>query len=95
VERYHKVSLQSNLLSRGPIPTNIGNLSHLLRLYLYDNMFSGSIPSSLGNCSKLEDIELSFNSLRGEIPVSIWRISSLVHILVHNKILEGILSGQR
>ena len=39
---------------KGPIPTEIGNLSNLIHLNLENNLLSGQIPDVLGNLPKLQ-----------------------------------------
>lgn len=39
--------------SYGELPTELGNLSNLRKLYLSDNSFTGTIPSELGRLSHL------------------------------------------
>ena len=58
----------------GPIPSSIGSLSHLERLYLENNRFSGPIPASIGSLSNLKGLNLSYNKeLSGALPSMINR----------------------
>ncbi|PHT54318.1 hypothetical protein CQW23_08780 [Capsicum baccatum] len=56
--------LAGNRIS-GNLPKEIGNLSHLATLSLYDNQLIGSIPAPLFNISSLLLANLAFNSLSG------------------------------
>ena len=51
----------------GPIPTEIGNLINLERLYLDDNRLT-AIPPEMGNLSNLRNLRLQRNLLTGSIP---------------------------
>lgn len=62
----------------GWIPSSIGNLTRLYRLYLYVNELEGSIPPNLENCKKLQEMDLSHNRLSGNIPPQVLGLSSLV-----------------
>ena len=51
------------------IPSGLGDLPKLQRLYLSDNRLTGSIPSELGNLGELEAVRLGgTNELTGCIP---------------------------
>ncbi|GFQ04594.1 protein too many mouths [Phtheirospermum japonicum] len=52
----------------GPIPHELGNLTHLTILDLHRNNLNGSIPVSLGRITGLRSLDLSCNRLSGSIP---------------------------
>ena len=62
-----ELRLPHNLLS-GQIPTELGNLSSLTRLSLWDNQLSGTVPSELSRLANLTYLWLNQNKLTGEIP---------------------------
>jgi len=62
--------LSENQLT-GSIPSEIGNLTNLTKLYLSDNQLTGSIPSEIGNLTNLTQNFLDNNQLTGQIPESI------------------------
>ncbi|KMS94975.1 hypothetical protein BVRB_013590 [Beta vulgaris subsp. vulgaris] len=69
---------QENYLSnpdglRGPIPPQLGMLSHLTSLHLGANILNGSIPTSFANLHKLQFLYLGHNRLSGSIPNIIFR----------------------
>ena len=41
----------------GAIPSELGDLSSLTGLHLWDNQLSGEIPTQLGNLSNLTELE--------------------------------------
>ena len=63
----------------GNIPTFIGGLSTLVRLYLSNNRLSGTIPRELSdrNLVDLEEIYLHGNNLSGTVPASLADLPSL------------------
>ena len=56
----------------GPIPAQLGKLSHLTTLSLNKNKLNGSIPISIGRIRTLNQLDLSSNTLSGTIPDSIF-----------------------
>ena len=51
----------------GSLPAELGNLSNLTNLFLFENQLTGSIPSELGNLGNLQYLALSNNQLSGSI----------------------------
>ncbi|KAE8124789.1 hypothetical protein FH972_019642 [Carpinus fangiana] len=83
------LQLQDNYFSR-EIPPEIGLLTKLQILCLFNNSLSDSIPSEVGNLKDLLEIDLSQNHLSGPIPVELGKLTQLqVLSLASNK-----LSGQ-
>ena len=84
------LSLQRQLVERSSVPSELGNLSGLERLWLYDNQLSGAIPSALGNLANLEELYLWDNRLSGEIPVELGNLSNLKGLGIGgNEFLSG------
>jgi len=75
----------------GNIPSEIGSLTHLQSLYLYNNQLTGNIPSEIGNLSQLLFLFLSFNGLTGSIPQEIGNIVSLQSLFLCYNELSGII----
>ena len=61
----------------GEIPPEIGNLTNLIVLRLYDNQFTGEIPSEIGYLTNLERLKLHTNQLTGSIPETLCDLSNL------------------
>ena len=80
--------LQDNGLS-GSIPSSLGNLSSLHRVWLNGNELSGSIPSTLGNLSNLQQLSLHSNGLSGSIPSTLGNLSNLTGLWLNGNELSG------
>ena len=65
----------------GGVPPELGNLTGLQELYLWNNELSGEIPSELGNLTNLQGLYLSQNQLSGEIPSELGNLASLQELL--------------
>ncbi len=61
----------------GPIPPDLGSLSNLGALYLWENQLTGPIPPELGSLSNLGALDLSGNQLTGPIPPELGSLSNL------------------
>ena len=59
---------------RGEIPPELGNLTDLETLDLWDNQLRGEIPPELGNLNNLKSLDLADNELRGEIPAVLGKL---------------------
>ncbi|WP_420448604.1 Ig-like domain-containing protein [Candidatus Palauibacter sp.] len=71
----HLALLDNNL--KGYIPSEVGDLSELIELWLHFNDLTGPIPPELGKLSSLEGLDLNVNSLTGPIPLELGELSSL------------------
>ena len=84
----------SNLIRSGlknSLPREIGNLTELRRLRLYNSDFTGPIPPEIGNLKKLEFLELDQNKFSGNIPKEIGNLTNLTDLWMQNNLLEGSL----
>ena len=73
----------------GRIPTELGSLSNLERLWLSGNQLTGEIPPELGGLSNLTELRLWSNQLTGEIPPELGRLSNLRHLWLWSNQLTG------
>jgi len=73
----------------GEIPSEIGNLINLERLYLNGNQISGEIPAEIGNLINLERLYLKDNQISGEIPPEIGNLNSLERLYLNENQLSG------
>ena len=70
IENTTELDLGSQGLT-GSIPPEIGDLTNLRHLYLYNNQLTGSIPSEIGNLTNLTRLYLENNQLTEVIPEGI------------------------
>ena len=73
------------------IPSEIGLLTKLVILSLYNSGLSGSIPSSISQLTLLQLLSFSNNKLTGIIPPSISSLTNLESLLLNNNALTGTI----
>ncbi|MCZ0954476.1 MAG: leucine-rich repeat domain-containing protein, partial [Rhodospirillaceae bacterium] len=86
--RVTMIDLSSNQLS-GSIPAELGDISNLEELWLYNNELSGPIPGELGDLSSLRLLILSLNQLSGSIPTGLGNLSNLELLSLNANKLSG------
>lgn len=91
--RVSVVSLSENSLT-GEIPSELGSLSHLRRLYLQRNRIAGPIPPELGNLTRNEALFLHRNALGGTIPAELGNLSNLRWLALNANQLSGTIPAQ-
>ncbi len=79
---------------RGPhggrrIPPELGGLSALRRLVLFNNRLWGTIPSELGQLRELRELDLSNNAFSEAIPPELGRLANLTHLNLFVNRLTG------
>ncbi|KAH7856321.1 hypothetical protein Vadar_000055 [Vaccinium darrowii] len=79
----------NGLYLEGELAPDLGRLSYVRYIVLYNNHFSGAIPKEIGALTKLEVLDLRNNSLSGTIPAEIGRLKLLKHLLICNNSFEG------
>ncbi|CAB9498828.1 Leucine Rich Repeat [Seminavis robusta] len=83
----------SNNRLNSSIPTELGALSKLQRLWILQNRLTGVLPSELGACRALQTLELAGNLLSGEIATQVSEMTSLKHLdLARNRIGGSLVS---
>ncbi len=73
----------------GSIPPELGNLSNLTYLSLWNNSFTGNIPPELGNLSNLTHLHLHENDFTGNIPPELGNLSNLESLNLWYNNLSG------
>ncbi|GAP70180.1 por secretion system C-terminal sorting domain [Bacteroidales bacterium 6E] len=76
---------------RGVIPKEIGYLTELQTLNIYNSNLTGSLPPEIGNLTKLENLMISSTNLGGSIPVEIENLTELRNINLSSNLLTGNL----
>lgn len=82
------LNLRSNQLT-GSIPSDIGDLTSLQRLYLDNNRLSGPLPDELGSLSNLTQFSAAANRLSGPLPASLASMPALQWLLLDGNRLSG------
>jgi hypothetical protein len=83
-----ELKLQTNQLS-GDIPSRLGDLGGLKRLWLQENQLSGGIPPELGDLAGLRALVLWGNQLSGPIPAALGDLLDLRTLKLHSNALGG------
>ncbi|MCX6582628.1 MAG: Ig-like domain-containing protein [Candidatus Aminicenantes bacterium] len=73
----------------GILPSELGNLSNLQTLKMWNNPLSGSIPAALGNLSHLTECDLSDNQLSGSLPAELGNLTNLSILAIRYNELSG------
>jgi len=73
------------------IPTEIGLLTKLTNLYLYDNEFTGEIPSEIGYLTELTNLFLMGNQLSGRMPTELGSLTNLLILFFDSNKLSGTI----
>ncbi len=81
-------------LLSGEIPPELGSLSQLQELSLYNNQLTGEIPPELGKLSQLQKLALYYNQLSGEIPPELKNLSQLEALALANNQLSGEIPSE-
>ena len=86
--RVTEISLESNNLS-GTIPSEIGNLTNLENLRLFENELTGSIPGEIYTLTNLFALKLEQNKLQGPISADIGNLVNLTSLTLGQNELTG------
>lgn len=85
-----EVDLWENQLV-GTIPSQLGNLTNLVRLDLDDNQLTGTIPPELGNLGNLSYLYMEENQLEGTIPPELGNLTNLTNVRLGWNQLTGTI----
>ena len=84
------LELSGNSLA-GPLPPELGGLSHLRGASLRGNFLTGPIPPEIGSLSHLSYLDISDNRLTGEIPHELGTLSQLKGLFLSDNQLTGTI----
>ncbi|GFZ07124.1 hypothetical protein Acr_19g0000610 [Actinidia rufa] len=88
----HKRVVALNIPSMGvvgTIPPNLGNLSFLVQLNMYDNSFYGHLPEDLAKLRRLKFLSVRLNNLTGQVPSWLGSLRNLKLLLLGNNSFTG------
>ena len=77
-----KFALLSNPME-GTLPSEVGLLTQLTWLNLYNNGFNGTIPSQLGQLTKLTRLDLEVNNFTGTMPSQLGQLTNLKYLYLY------------
>lgn len=75
----------------GSIPDEIGQLTMLNLLHLYQNDLGGTLPSSISKLSELTDLSLGGNGIKGSIPSEFGNLGKLSVLYLDSNQLTGTI----
>jgi len=78
----------------GHMPTELGLLTHLTYLNLFQNSLTGSIPTEIGRLTSLKAVFFAGNLLTGSIPSEIGQLSSLTRLSLPNNNFVGLIPSE-
>ncbi len=88
-----QININNNNLT-GTIPSEIGNHTSLLRIFLYSNKLSGAIPPEIGNLTNLTYLDLHSNQISGSIPPEIGNLTNIQSLSLNINQLSGLISSE-
>ena len=91
--RVTQLDLRHNQLT-GEIPAELGSLTSLEWLWLFNNQLTEEIPAELDSLSNLTNLNLSRNQLTGEIPAELGNLTSLEDLDLSNNQLTGEIPAE-
>jgi hypothetical protein len=80
-----------NLQFKGPIASEVGKLTNLVRLDLGDNDLDGAIPTELVKLTNLTFLELERNILTGTIPTELRALTFISFLDFEDNTLGGTI----
>jgi len=83
-----RLSYGSSQLS-GTLPTELGALTRLIYMHMYDNQVTGTVPTELGSLTALTYMDIERNQLTGTMPTELGALTSLREL----ELLENQITG--
>lgn len=88
------LDLSSNPFAKGPLPSEIGQLTKLTHLYLTRTSLSSQIPNELGLLTMLQYLSLGSNSMNGTIPTQLFDCTQLTTLSLQYNSFAGTLPSE-
>ena len=91
--RVVEIDLRENNLS-GRLPSELGSLESLERLFLHNNNVNGPIPREFGSLANLDSVRLHGNDLSGAIPRELGNLTKLRRLRLNDNRLSGRIPAE-
>mmetsp|Transcript_2510 Transcript_2510/g.3690 ORF Transcript_2510/g.3690 Transcript_2510/m.3690 type:complete len:670 (-) Transcript_2510:69-2078(-) len=75
----------------GTLPSSLGQMVALNKLWLEDNEFSGSLPSEIGYLRNVDDLSFYENQIEGTLPTELGQLTRLERLWANNMRITGRL----
>lgn len=79
---------------KGPLPTQLGTMDHLINFSLVHNQFSGSIPREWWTASNLRNINIGHNKITGTLSTEIAYLQSLRYLRFEYNRFSGTVPSE-
>jgi hypothetical protein len=86
-KKSNEITIISKL--RGIIPNELYEETHLIKIFLFDNLLQGNISENIGNLTNLIELFLDSNKLTGIIPKNICNLTNLTELSLASNKLTG------
>ena len=86
-DRVERIELSGGI--SGTIPAELGQLTNLVELSLWDNKLTGPIPTELGQLTNLQGLSLWSNYLTGTLPTELGQLTNLQELGLASNDLTG------
>jgi len=81
---------RNNLTGFGGLPSEIGRMTSLTELALYENPIVGALPPALSQATALIDLNLCHNSITGILPSELATMQNLTQLNLHGNEITSI-----
>jgi len=77
----------------GTLPSELGRLTQLFILQLFENLMTGTLPSELGMLSNITDLILDLNQFTGSVPTELGLLLDLWSFSIVGTNITGSLDN--
>eukprot|EP00241_Pyramimonas_parkeae_P011075 CAMPEP_0114254960 /NCGR_PEP_ID=MMETSP0058-20121206/17290_1 /TAXON_ID=36894 /ORGANISM="Pyramimonas parkeae, CCMP726" /LENGTH=227 /DNA_ID=CAMNT_0001369279 /DNA_START=115 /DNA_END=795 /DNA_ORIENTATION=- len=78
----------------GTIPSEMGNLTQLTFMSIFNNQLTGTVPTELGSLTRIHSIGLDINQLTGTIPTEFGALTLLKIMHIQRNQLSGSIPSE-